>query len=124
MNLIELEYNEIIDNTCEKKKIRFSRELITVPFKQESLFVIKVEGESMQPLINDNALVIADLSQVDIHNNAIYIIYKDDKMWIKQVKVDKGSIEFVSINKEYSHLVYKSEEVRVVARAVLTFTSL
>jgi hypothetical protein len=28
MNLIELEYNEIIDNTCEKKKIDFVQHLI------------------------------------------------------------------------------------------------
>ena len=45
-------------------------------------------------------------------------------MWIKKVKVENENISFVSINKKYSHLVFKSEEVRVVARALLTFTSL
>jgi len=124
MDLITLEYNELQKGELEKKSLQFSKNLLKEPYKLESLFVIKVDGESMQPLINDKALVVADLSQLDIINNDIYLVYKDNMMWIKQAKKQKDSIQFVSINKDFSHLVYKRKDVRVVAKAVLTFTTL
>ena len=92
-------------------------------FNESSLFAIKVDGKSMQPLIKDKSLVIADLSQKEIKNEKIYLIYKDNKMWIKKAKVEKET-SFVSINKEFSHLVYKNEEVHVIARVLLTFKNL
>ena len=124
MSLIKLEYTDVVSQKLIKKNLQFSSELITVPYKLESLFVLKVEGESMQPLIKDTSLIVADLSQTNPTNNDIYIVSKDNKLWIKKVKINSDKVSFESINEKYSHLVYKSNEVRVIARAVLTFTSL
>ncbi len=124
MDLINLEYVDVVNDKAKKKNLQFSKALITLPYKRESLFVIKVEGESMQPLINDNALIIADLSNTIPVNNGIYIVSKENKLWVKKVKICDNKISFISINEKFSHLVFKKDEVRVVARAVLTFTSL
>lgn len=124
MDLITLEYTEQNNGKAEKKSLKFSKDLLKPSYKEASLFVIKVDGESMQPLINDKALVVADLSQLDIVNDDIYLVYHDNKMWIKQAIRDNGTITFVSINKDFSHLVYAHKDVRVVARAILTFTNL
>jgi len=124
MDLIELEYVEVVNEMPTKKSLKFSKELLKQFYKLESLFVIKVEGESMQPLIQDSALIVADLSQVEVINEGIYIVYKENQMWVKQAKIQDENISFISLNKEYSHLVFQSNEARVVARAVLTFTSL
>jgi len=124
MDLIELEYVEVVNEIPTKKSLKFSKELLKQSYKLESLFVIKVEGESMQPLIQDSALIVADLSQVEVINEGIYIVYKENQMWVKQAKIQDENISFISLNKEYSHLVFQSNEARVVARAVLTFTSL
>ena len=120
MSTIKLEYHE----NSEKKLLEFSKELLKVPYALESLFVIKVEGQSMQPKINHEALVVSDLSQKEFEHEAIYLIYHESSMWIKQAKQDKGKELFVSINPNYAHLVYKKEEVRVIAKALLTFTNL
>lgn len=77
----------------------------------------------MQPVINDRALVIADLSQKEIINDSIYLIYKEDRMWIKKAFVSSSEIKFISINTEYSHLVYDLKDVHVVAKVLLTFTN-
>lgn len=124
MDLITLEYSEMIDGKLEKKRIEFSKSLLIEPYRLKSLFVIKVDGQSMQPLIHDKALVVADLSQIKMVDKSIYLIYKDNMLWIKQAKVEENKSLFVSINEEFSHLVYKYEEVRVVAKVLLTFTTL
>jgi len=124
MSLINLEYIDIINGVEKKRNLEFSSSLIKKEFKKESLFVIKVEGESMQPLIPNDALIVADLSQKNIVEDEIYLIFVDNNMWIKQAKIHDEKIEFISVNKAYSHLIYKNEDVRVIAKALLTFTNL
>ncbi len=120
MDLITLEYVDIE----EKKSLQFSKDLLKEPYNIKSLFVIKVEGESMQPLITDQSLAVADLSQTKITDNGIYLVYQENKMWIKKANIKDNKREFISINEEFSHLIFQEKEVRVIAKAVLTFTSL
>ena len=124
MNTIKLEYHQEIDLKIVKKELEFSKDLLKQPYALESLFVIQVDGKSMQPHINDKALVVADLSQKEFENNGIFLVYKDDKMQIKKALIIDEKEFFVSINPDFSHLVYKKEESRIVAKAILTFTNL
>lgn len=123
MSLITLEYVDTLDAKNEKKVLQFSKDTLPKPVNEKSLFVVKVDGESMQPVIKDRTLVVADLSQKLIEHKSIYLVYKGNRMWIKEAKVEDNSITFVSINKVFSHLVYKEEEVRVVAKVVLSFST-
>jgi phage repressor protein C with HTH and peptisase S24 domain len=122
-DLITLEYKDVFDNN-EDKKIEFSSTLLKEPYNIGSLFALKVDGESMQPVIKNRSIVIADLSQKEITDESIYLIYHDNKMWVKKAKKDDTGTSFVSINREYSHLVYKQNEVHLVAKVILTFTNL
>lgn len=124
MSTINLEFSEIIDNKVEKRDISFSSSLLKEPYTLSSLFITKVDGQSMQPMINDKALVVADLSKNEYIDNGIFLVYYEDKMWIKKAKSVENEEFFVSINPDYSHLVYKKEDVRVIAKVLLTFTNL
>jgi len=124
MELISLDYSEIVDNQVTNKKLEFSSYLIKKQYKLESLFVSKVEGKSMQPKINDNALVVSDLSQNEFVNDSIFLVFYENKMWIKKSEIIDGKEYFISINPDYSHLVYKKDEVRIIAKVLLTFTNL
>lgn len=77
----------------------------------------------MQPVIQNRALVVADLSQKTVEDKGIYLVYKEDRMWIKQAKKEARGMTFVSINEAFSHLVYEEIDVRVVAKAVLSFNT-
>lgn len=125
MSIIELEYSDIHNNN-EKKELRFSSELLQSDYNEASLFVTYVNGKSMQPLIQDKSLVVSDLSNKELINEGIYLIYKDDAMWIKKAVFvdDSNGFIFVSINPDFSHLVYEENEVRVIAKTLLTFTNL
>ena len=124
MSLISIEYTDTLDGENEKKVLEFSQDLLPKGANIASLFVIKVDGESMQPVIKDRTLVVADLSQKEVQDKGIYLVCKDDRMWIKQAKKERDEMTFVSINEAYSHLVYKQTDVRVIAKAVLAFNSL
>ena len=124
MSTLSIEFSEIIDNKVEKRDIYFSSSLLKEPYSKESLFITKVDGQSMEPKINDKALVVADLSQNEYIEDGIFLVYYEDRMWIKKAENINEKEHFVSINPEYSHLVYKKEEVRVIAKVLLTFTNL
>ena len=124
MSTLSIEFSEIIDNKVEKRDIVFSESLLKDTYSKESLFITKVDGQSMEPMINDKALVVADLSQNEYIDNGIFLVYYEDRMWIKKAKSIENEDFFVSINPDYSHLVYKKDEVRVIAKVLLTFTNL
>ena len=107
MNTIKLEYHQEIAGKIQKKELEFSKELLQTPYNLTSLFVTQVDGKSMQPLISHKALVVADLSQKEFEDEAIFLVYKDEKMWIKKAKIIDKEEYFVSINPDFSHLVYK-----------------
>ncbi|SKB27853.1 S24 family peptidase [Malaciobacter marinus] len=121
MDILTLDYVDVFDEN-RSKKLSFSKELLDENIKENSLFVLRVDGKSMQPVINHKALVVADLSQKDIKNEKIYIVYYNNKMWIKKALIKQNKTVFVSINKDYSHLVYEFKDVHVVAKVILTFT--
>jgi phage repressor protein C with HTH and peptisase S24 domain len=123
LSLVILEYVDVLDGKNEKKVLEFSTDLLKEPVNKNSLFVIKVDGESMQPVIKDRTLVVADLSQKAVEDKGIYLVYKEDRMWIKQAKQEARGMTFVSINEAFSHLVYEEIDVRVVAKAVLSFNT-
>lgn len=76
----------------------------------------------MQPVINDRAVIVVDLSQKKLLDNGIYVLHYEAKMWVK--KYDMKTETFVSINPSFSHLVYKKDDVHVVGKVLLTFTNL
>lgn len=124
MSTVALEYFEQKKDRFEKQELVFSSSLIKCSFELQSLFVVKVEGHSMEPLILHDSLVVADLSQKEFENDAIFLVYKDDRMWIKKAVIVDDRKCFVSLNRGYEHLVYEVDDVRLVAKVVLTFTSL
>ena len=124
MSTIRLEYHQEKNGKIVKKELVFSKDLLKNPYILESLFVIQVDGKSMQPFINDKSLVIADLSQKKFEDEGIFLVYKDDKMWIKKAKIINDKEFFISINPDFKHLIYDKDSSRIIAKAVLTFTNL
>jgi len=121
VKMINLEYTDVF-NENKTKKLIFSRHLIKQNFNEKSLFALIIDGKSMQPLISDKAVLVADLSLEDLVHDSIYLLYYEEKMWVK--KYDSLTDVFFSINPDFSHLVYKKEDVHLVAQILLTFTNL
>ena len=121
MNMIHLQYTDIFDEN-KIKELSFSKDSIKESFNEKSLFALIVDGKSMEPLIKDKAVIVVDLSQKKLLDEAIYVIYYKAKMWIK--KYDKTINCFVSINPDFSHLIYKKDDVHLVGKVLLPFANL
>lgn len=119
--MLNLEYTDVFEDN-KTKKLVFSKHLIKKKFNEKSLFALLVDGESMQPVINNRAVIVADLSQKELESDGIYLLYHGEKMWVK--RYNKKDDTFISINPLYAHLVYKKEDIYLVARVLLTFTNL
>lgn len=76
----------------------------------------------MQPVLNHKAVIVVDLSQKELLDGCIYVLYHGANMWVK--KYNLKSKTFVSINPKYAHLVYSQDDVHLVGRVLITFTNL
>ena len=121
MGAIKLEYHHIIEGKAVRKELELQEEMLKIPYSKKSLFVSTVEGGSMQPLIKDRSLVVADLSQKEFADKAVFLIEKDQNMWIKQASEIEKEEFFVSINSDFSNFVYKKDECRIIAKVLLHF---
>lgn len=121
MSIVSLDYIDTLDTKNEKKVLEFSTDLLPTSVNIKSLFVAKVDGQSMEPVIKNRMLVVADLSQNILEDQEIYLVHYNDRMWIKQAKKEALGIKLISINKAFSHLVYREDEVRVIAKVILSF---
>lgn len=116
METITLEYTDVFDNN-KIKTISFEESMIKQSFNKESLFASLVDGQSMQPLITHKAIIVTDISKKDLFHEDNYLIYYENRMWIK--KYDDKIKSFVSINPNYKHLVYSLNEVHIVGKVLL-----
>lgn len=70
----------------------------------ENTSMIKVVGNSMQPLINENDIIFIDMANGRrfVLADGIYLVRYGDTIQIKQVQfLGNGSINLISINKDY-----------------------
>lgn len=79
----------------------------------ENALIIKVNGDSMAPTLNDNDLVVID-KNFSLSLNGIYVI-KDNINGLRVKRLDKdknGNLKVISDNKNYETQVYSLEEMQ------------
>lgn len=60
------------------------------------------KGDSMEPTIPDNSLLLLDRSQTHISDGKIYVVRADDELYVKRIKrIIGGGIELISDNPDY-----------------------
>lgn len=72
--------------------------------------MLSADGDSMEPLIPDGALMLIDTSIRDVRNGCIYVIVKDGDLLVKRVhrKLD-GTISLISENPRYDPEVVSAD---------------
>ena len=81
---------------------------------KENLSVVQARGDSMEPTIQNGALVLVDHSIHSIRDDGIYAFRMDDALFIKRVQTQmKGGVLLLSDNPAYpSQLVDNLEAVQ------------
>ena len=89
------------------------------------LEAIHVDGESMEPTLQDGSIVFLDRSQTDIAKDGIFIAATTAGLFIKRIRQRAdGMVELISDNHAYSPEVLAPDEVSIVGKVVGNIESL
>ena len=89
------------------------------------LEAIHVDGESMEPTLQDGSIVFVDRSQTNINKDGIFIASTTAGLFIKRIRQRAdGMVELISDNKAYSPEVLAPDEVSIVGKVVGNIESL
>lgn len=96
--------------------------ILELGLKPDALALISARGDSMEPTLHPGDLLLIDLSNSSVREDAIYAIQNDGSLVVKRVqKLFDGSIVIKSDNPEYREQVIDKElleTVRIVGRVV------
>ena len=96
-----------------------------VPSTNEALEAINVDGESMEPTLQDGSIVFIDREQTNINKDGIFVASTTAGLFIKRIRQRAdGMIELISDNKAYSPEIITSEEIQIVGKVVGNIESL
>lgn len=90
----------------------------------KNLRAMVVKGDSMEPIILDNDLVLFDISKKEIWPGKIYAVAFDGYVYIKRIVAEPGKWILKSDNKQYSditinlHDEHEVDSIKVLGRAV------
>lgn len=90
--------------------------------QQSDLALISVKGDSMEPTLSNGDLILLDMHQGSVEDNAIYALQHNGTLLVKRIqrRLD-GSVVVSSDNPRYEAEVIRAEDVealRVVGRVV------
>ncbi len=89
------------------------------------LEAIHVDGESMEPTLQDGSIVFLDRSQTNINKDGVFIASTTAGLFIKRIRQRAdGMVELISDNKAYSPEVLAPDEVSIVGKVVGNIESL
>ncbi|HHD82196.1 MAG TPA: phage repressor protein [Campylobacterales bacterium] len=89
------------------------------------LEAINVDGESMEPTLQDGSIVFIDREQKNINKDGIFIASTAAGLFIKRIRQRAdGMVELISDNKAYSPEIITADEVEIVGRVVGNVESL
>ncbi|MEA3419654.1 MAG: LexA family transcriptional regulator [Campylobacterota bacterium] len=96
-----------------------------VGYGSTSLEAIHVDGESMEPTLQDGSIVFIDREQTNINKDGVFIAATNAGLFIKRIRQRAdGMVELISDNKAYSPEVLAPDEVRIVGKVVGNIESL
>ncbi len=80
--------------------------------KEDSLFAIKILGDSMETILSNEDIVFIDKDNTDIAKDGIFVISTNMGLFVKRVNVisDK-SVELISDNKNYKREVMHIDDL-------------
>jgi phage repressor protein C with HTH and peptisase S24 domain len=89
------------------------------------LEAIHVDGESMEPTLQDGSIVFVDRTQTNIGKNGIFIASTTGGLFIKRIQQRAdGMIELISDNSMYPPQAIHPSEVEIVGKVVGNIESL
>ena len=76
----------------------------------DQMVLVSVEGDSMEPTLEENDLVLIDRQQTEFAREGIYVIRLDDMLMVKRLqRQPKGLIQIISDNFNYPPITLSND---------------
>lgn len=116
---------EVFDESYETISIDEKIMRNMVGMGNTELEAIHVDGESMEPTLQDGSIVFIDRTQTNINKNGIFVASTTGGLFIKRIQQRAdGMIELISDNSMYPPQAVASDEVVIVGKVVGNIESL
>lgn len=108
----------LADDTIETY-LSFRRDWIKRKGIPENMSLIRVSGDSMEPTLSTNDIVLIDHSRKSIVKNGIYAIRIDDEIMLKRLQpISKNIIQVISDNPKYPPYTIPPSELDIIGKAL------
>ncbi len=107
----------------EERRYAFRVDFLTRKGNPSSMVLMRVDGDSMEPRISNNDVVLIDQSQTTPRAGGLYAVGVEDVVYIKMVDTLPGKIILKSYNPAYQPLEIDArgdlvDGIRIIGRAV------
>tara|TARA_B100000029_G_scaffold484253_1_gene536249 strand:- start:298 stop:873 length:576 start_codon:yes stop_codon:yes gene_type:complete len=89
----------------------------------DHLSAIRIDGDSMEPLLNDGDTVLIDHTKTTIKGEGIYVLRFDGHLYAKRLQRNFDGVVIISENKHYQPVTVprdRLDELEVIGRVVWT----
>lgn len=84
------------------KEYSFRHDFLARKGNPRNMVLMRVSGDSMQPEIMDNDVVLIDQSKVDIQQGKMFAVGFEDCIYLKRIDLLPGQVILTSTNKDYA----------------------
>jgi repressor LexA len=92
---------------------------IPVPIQSSKAFALRPEGDSMAKVVGENAIIVVDPEQVELHDGKLYAVMNSEgETTFKRFRLDPPRLEPLSWNPVHKPIPLGREPFTVVGRIV------
>lgn len=86
----------------------------------KNLSIISVKGDSMEPSLKDDDIVMVDVSKRNLGYDGMFVVRHMDVLKVKRLRLspDRSTITLISDNQAYAPEVWPAEEIEVIGRVI------
>ncbi len=85
----------------------------------DSIEAIRITGDSMEPTLSENSILILDRKKTELINGGIFVVNTQGGVFVKRISLNaKGGIDLISDNTIYPPQTVEGEDVTVVGKVI------
>ena len=106
-----------------ERRYAFRSDFLRRKGNPNAMVLMRVAGDSMEPKIEHDDVVLVDTSQTEPHLGRMYAVAVEDLVYLKQVNAEPGKLVLTSANPAYTPLEIdargdQADGIRIIGRAI------
>ena len=113
-----------VNNNCENVTSISLPKVLFKYFNINDLEAISAHGDSMEPVLNHESILVIDKSKTQIRDGSMYVVRQDDLIRVKLISLDNSGLNLKSYNNNYADEIYDNYQDIIILGKVVWYSSL